>query len=107
MPQKRKQKGKGRPLSVPSLNNKPRYETPDPVQLPTPGTTQQVKLPLHFSDSIGSIEGRVCRAKAGVRMEMEEVMEEESTQSSCEEGMSGPWVKKGNPIGFILYMRWQ
>ena len=101
MPQKRKQKGRGRPLSVPSLDNKPRYETPDPVQLPTPGMTPQVKLPLRFSDSVRSAEGRLVRAKVGVRMEMEEVMGEESAQSSCEAGTSGPWVKKGNPVGLL------
>jgi len=95
MPQKRKQKGRGRPLSVPSLKNKPRYETPDPVQLLTPGATPQVKLPLRFNDSVHS-------AEAGVRkVEMEEVGEEDSSQSSCVEGTSGPWVKKGNPIGFL------
>jgi len=102
MPQKRKQKGRGRPLSVPALNNKPRYETPDPVQLPTPGTTPQVKLPLRFNDSVYSAEGKLVRAKVGtINVEMEEVEDEESTQSSCEEGTLGPWVKKGNPIGFL------
>jgi len=98
MPQKRKQKGRGRLLSVPSLDNKPRYETPDLVQLPTPAPTPQVKLPLRLHDSIPPL----VRANVGARkMELEEVEEEESAQSSCEEGTSGPWVKKGNPIGFL------
>jgi len=105
MPQKRKQKGKGRPLSVPSLDNNPRYETPDPVQLPTPAATPQVKLPLRFNinGSVYSAEGgRLVRAKVGVRkVELEEVEAEESAQSSCEEGTSGPWVEKGNPVGFL------
>jgi len=63
MPQKRKQKGRGRPLSVPSLDNKPRYETPDPVQLPTPAATPQVKLPLRLHDSIPPL----VRANVGAR----------------------------------------
>jgi len=51
MPQKRKQKGRDRPLSVPSLDNKPRYETPDLVQLPTPAATPQVKIPLRLHEA--------------------------------------------------------
>jgi len=34
-------------------------------------------------------------------MELFKEMEEESAQSSCEEGTSGPCVKKGNAIGFL------
>jgi len=89
MPQKRKQKGRGRPLSVPSLDNKPRYETPDPVQLPTPRTTPQVKLPLRLHEATPPLVG----ANVGARkMEMELVKEEEeeSAQSSCKEETSGP-----------------
>ena len=52
MSQKRKQKGGGRPLYVPSLNNKPSYETPDPMQLPTPIATLQVKLLLRLHEAV-------------------------------------------------------
>ena len=91
MPQKRKQKGKGRPLAVPSLDNKPSYETLDPVQLSTPGTTPQVKLSLHLAELVGAGDGNLVRARVGVKkVSMEEVEEEESAQSSCEEGTSGP-----------------
>jgi len=89
MPQKRKQKGRGSPLSIPSLDNKPRYETPDPVQLPTPVATLQVKLPLCVLEATSPL----VRADVGARkMEMELVKEvaEESAQSRCEEGTSGP-----------------
>ncbi|KAF8418676.1 hypothetical protein EV426DRAFT_678932 [Tirmania nivea] len=46
MPQIRKGKGKAsaRPLAVPNLDNRPRYETPDPMQLATPGPTPRVQL---------------------------------------------------------------
>ncbi|KAF8424371.1 hypothetical protein EV426DRAFT_716989 [Tirmania nivea] len=46
MPQFRKGKGKtAKPLVVPDLDNRPRYETPDTMQLPTPGPTPRVQLP--------------------------------------------------------------
>ncbi|KAF8415993.1 hypothetical protein EV426DRAFT_687979 [Tirmania nivea] len=46
MPQFRKGKGKtAKPLVVPNLDNRPRYETPDTMQLPTPGPTPRVQLP--------------------------------------------------------------
>ncbi|KAF8418443.1 hypothetical protein EV426DRAFT_577613 [Tirmania nivea] len=55
MPQFRKGKGKGKtakPLAVPNLDNRPRYETPDTMQLPTPGPTPRVQLPtIGFRDS--------------------------------------------------------
>lgn len=46
MPQIRKGKGKAsaRPLAVPNLDNRPRYETPDPMQQATPGPTPRVQL---------------------------------------------------------------
>ncbi|KAF8416454.1 hypothetical protein EV426DRAFT_721807 [Tirmania nivea] len=53
MPQFRKGKGKtAKPLVVPNLDNRPRYETPDTMQLPTPGPTPRVQLPtIGFRDS--------------------------------------------------------
>jgi len=121
MPQKRKQKGRARTLPVPSLDNKPRYKTPDPVQLLTPAVTPQVKLPLHLHgpttplvranggarklellDSLDSIVEELEKGmKESLEKEMKESLEEERAQSSCEEGMSGPLVKKGNPNGFL------
>jgi len=101
MPQKRKQKGSGRPLLVPSLDNKPRYETPDPEQLPTPVATPQAKLPLRLHEATTPL----IRANVGARkiderkidaifeeleLTMKKSLEEESAQTSCKEGMSGP-----------------
>jgi len=113
MPQKRKQKARGRPLSVPSLDNKPRYEIPDPVQLPTSAATLQVKLPLRLYEAttplvranvvarrlklLDSLDSMVEDLE-GV---MKELLEKDIAQSICEEGTSGPWVKKGNPVGFL------
>ncbi|KAF8426713.1 hypothetical protein EV426DRAFT_702322 [Tirmania nivea] len=53
MPQFRKGKGKtAKPLVVPNLDDRPRYETPDTMQLPTPGPTPRVQLPtIGFRDS--------------------------------------------------------
>ena len=36
-----------------------------------------------------------------LELAMKKSLEEKSAQGSCEEGTSGPWVKKGNPIGFL------
>jgi len=32
---------------------------------------------------------------------MKESLKKDIAQSSCEEGTPGPWVKKGNPVGFL------
>jgi len=101
MPQKRKQKGRCRPLSVQSLDNKPRYKTPDPVQLPTPLATPQAKLPLRLHKATTPLvranvgarkidEGRIYAIFEELESTMKESFEEESAQTTYEEGTSGP-----------------
>ncbi|RPB20381.1 hypothetical protein L211DRAFT_852404 [Terfezia boudieri ATCC MYA-4762] len=54
MPQHRKGKGRSaKPLAVPTLDNRPRYKTPDPVQPPTPGPTPSAILPTIFKKRLG------------------------------------------------------
>jgi len=79
MPQKRKPKGKGRPLSLPFLDNNPRYKTSHPVQLPTPWKTPQLKLPLRPAKFVCTGNGKLVRARVGMKkVSMEEVEQEES-----------------------------
>ncbi|KAF8419760.1 hypothetical protein EV426DRAFT_576850 [Tirmania nivea] len=59
MPQFRKGKGKtAKPLVVPNLDNRPRYETPDTMQLPTPGPTPRLQLPtIGFRENEEQFDG--------------------------------------------------
>ncbi|KAF8456178.1 hypothetical protein BGX38DRAFT_1266492 [Terfezia claveryi] len=105
MPQNRKGRGKAsaRPLAVPNLENKPRYETPDPCQLPTPKDTPRVELPTILKERSGSkLNGSsLMTRKRQVVVEEEEEDEEKEASSSSEEETYGQWVVKGNPMGFL------
>lgn len=92
MPRKRNRKNKDRILSVPSLDNKLRYGTTDPQQLPTPGPTPTVKpLPIRQEKGVGV-------PPDGPRFHEEE----DEARSSDDEGQTyGPWVEEGNPCGFL------
>jgi len=64
----RKGKRMAKPLVVPSLDNKPRYSTPDLQQLPTPEPTPAVKARSRESSSIYNEDGGpLARAKVTVR----------------------------------------
>jgi len=117
----RKGKGMAKPLAVPSLDNKPRYSTPDVQQLPTPEPTPAAKARSRRSSSIFVKDGGpLVRAKLTTRSKEEWERErqerkeqvqrvqatqeemsalEESDEKECE--FKGPWVTKGNPPGFL------
>ncbi|KAF8437047.1 hypothetical protein BGX38DRAFT_54294 [Terfezia claveryi] len=44
-----------KPLAVPTLDNSPKYKTPAPMQLPTPGPTPRVELPSIIKKRSGGI----------------------------------------------------
>ncbi|KAF8417689.1 hypothetical protein EV426DRAFT_681950 [Tirmania nivea] len=67
-----------------------KVRTPDPCQLPTPKNTPRVELPV--------ITKRKRRTSKGSSSERR-AREQEGESSEDEVGV-GPWVGKGNPIGF-------
>jgi len=117
----RKGKGMAKPLAVPSLDNKPRYSTPDVQQLPTLEPTPAVKARSRGLPTFEEATNRpLVRAKVTMRSKedwererqerKEQVQREQATQeetSALEESdeeeceFQGPWVAKGNPLGFL------
>jgi len=132
MPKHRKCKGKATaPMAVPSLDNRPRYRTPEVQvsvpQLPTPEPTPAVKTgnrqvsverKLAAETSVSIITPLVRVPDAIVREALaradlwkpvasvheEEEEEEESAHAEISDedhNFDGPWVAKGNPTGFL------
>jgi len=117
----RKGKGMAKPLAVPSLDNKPRYSTPDVQQLPTPEPTPAVKAKSRGLLTLEEEMNRpLVRAKVTMRSkeEWEREWEEWKQQVQCEQAtqeemsaleesdveeceFQGPWVAKGNPPSFL------
>jgi len=117
----KKGKGTAKPLPVPSLDNKPRYSTPEVQQLPTPEPTPAAKARSRWSASIYNEDGGpLVRAKVTTRSKEEWEREreerkqqvqreqgtqeemsapEESGEEECE--FQGPLVAKGNPPEFL------
>lgn len=81
-------RGSAKPLAVPNLDNRPRYETPDPCQLPTPKDTPRVELPVIAARRDRLLEERESEAR------------QLGVDSDDDTGI-GPWVGKGNPVGFL------
>jgi len=118
----RKGKATAKPLAIPSLDNKLRYSTPEvQLQLPKPEPTLAIKAKYRGLPTV-NVDGPMQRAGGGLtasqleeRKEWQEkqkrqVQREQATQEkmSTHEGSDveecefvGPWVVKGNPIGFL------
>jgi len=129
MPKHRKGKGKATaPMAVPSLDNRPRFYTPEvqvPVpQLPTLEPTPVVKtgnrqvsverkvVEVPVPDRLVRVPDAIMRealAQADLRKPVASVYEEEEGEEESARGeisdddhnFEGPWVAKGNPTGFL------
>jgi len=129
MPKHRKGKGKATgPMAVPSLDNRPRFSTPE-VQVPVPQLPTREPTPVvKTRDRQVAVERKAAKApvpdrlvrvpeailrKALVRADLRKPVasvheeEEEEEVSACGEisdedhDFDGPWVAKGNPTGFL------
>jgi len=110
-----------KPLAVPSLDNKPRYSTPDVQQLPIPEPTPTVKARSRGRPAFKEATNRplvhanvTTRSKEEWEREWEEQKQQVQREQATQEEMSapeesdkeecefqGPWVAKGNPPGFL------
>ena len=107
MPKHRKGKGKAsaRPLAVPSMDNRPRYATPEVCHLPSPTPTPAKHKPsgpqggTRVKASPQEIEELTDRFEGG--LEFNDESEEASSDADSVVLRSGPWVEKGNPTGFL------
>ena len=107
MPKHRKGKGKAsaRPLAVPSMDNRPRYATPEVCHLPSPTPTPAKHKPsrsqggTRVKASPQEIEELTERFEGG--LEFRDESEEASSDGDSVVLRSGPWVGKGNPTGFL------
>jgi len=128
MPKHRRGKGKATAqMAVPSLDNRPRYRTPEVQvsvpQLPTPEPTPAAKTgnrqvsverkvaEAEVSDRLVRVPDAIMRealARADLRKPVASVHEEEEEEESArgeisdeDHNFDGPWVAKGNPTGFL------
>jgi len=127
MPKHRKGKGKATALmAVPSLDNRPRFSTPEAQgpapQLPTPEPTLVIKTgnrQVSVERKVAEVPDRLVRVPDAIMREAlawadlrkpvasayeEEEGEEESARgeiSDEDHNFEGPWVAKGNLTGFL------
>jgi len=110
---KRKVKSAAKPLAVPSLDNKPRYSTPEVQPLPTPAPIPAIRarIPGEY-DARGPLVGAEVSLRPTKPEDTQQVLEEEQAaqeDKSAHGGISdkedpvfeGPWVAKGNPPAFL------